>query len=195
MHLKASVYQGHRILWRHISMYKIANFVLHLPCGDVTFNISNYRQINCPLYFNETVRPKWLLNRIPCIVGDLILSFFTFSVSRSRRAGLCFPVSRTQNSLRKGRYSKLIGKSSPIYLAAVLEYLTAEVLELAGNYTRENKRHRITPRFINMAVRSDEELHTLLKDITVSEGGVMPFIHSVLLPKKSAQRTSTPSER
>lgn len=152
---------------------------------------------------------KWLQNEPPCIAYleayqviivthihccNLISSFFTFSVSRSKRAGLVFSVSRTENILRRGRYSKLIGKSSSIYLAAVLEYLTAELLELAGNFARDNGRHRIAPRFINMAVQSDDELQTLLKDVTISEGGVMPKIHRSLLPKKTEQRTSKPSK-
>merc|ERR1712179_365738 len=104
--------------------------------------------------------------------------------SRSSRAGLQFPVGRTSRYLRKGRYSKRVGAGSAVYLAAVMEYLAAEVLELAGNAARDNKRSRIVPRHIQLAVRNDEELNSLLGKVTIAQGGVLPNIHAVLLPKK-----------
>lgn len=70
-----------------------------------------------------------------------------------------------------------------MYLAAVLEYLTAEILELAGNACRDNKRNRIIPRHILLAVRNDNELNKLFADAIISQGGVLPYINAVLLPK------------
>ena len=78
-----------------------------------------------------------------------------------------------------------IGAGAPVYLAAVLEYLAAEVLELSGNAARDNKKSRIIPRHVQLAVRNDEELSKLLAGVTIAEGGVLPNIHAVLLPKKS----------
>ena len=111
----------------------------------------------------------------------------TKAKSRSTRAGLQFPVGRIHRYLRKGNYAKRVGSGAPVYLAAVMEYLTAEILELAGNAARDNKKKRIIPRHLQLAIRNDEELNKLLAGVTIAQGGVVPNIHSVLLPKKSSQ--------
>ena len=110
------------------------------------------------------------------------------AVSKSSRAGLQFPVSRILRYLRKGNYSKRVGSGAPVYLAAVMEYLAAEVLELAGNAARDNKKTRIIPRHLLLAIRNDEELNRLLSGITIAQGGVLPNIQAVLLPKKSSSK-------
>ena len=111
----------------------------------------------------------------------------TKSVSKTVRAGLQFPVARIHRLLKKGNYSKKTGAGAAVYLAAVMEYLAAEVLELAGNAARDNKKKRVVPRHLLLAIRNDEELNQLLKGVTLSQGGVLPNIHSVLLPKKSSK--------
>jgi histone H2A len=105
--------------------------------------------------------------------------------SSSAKAGLQFPVARIGRYLKRGKYASRVGAGAPVYLASVLEYLTAEILELAGNAARDNKKTRIVPRHIQLAVRNDEELNKLFGGVTISQGGVLPNIHSVLLPKKS----------
>ncbi|KAG6500467.1 hypothetical protein ZIOFF_040312 [Zingiber officinale] len=107
------------------------------------------------------------------------------STSRSSKAGLQFPVGRIARFLKAGKYAERVGAGAPVYLAAVLEYLAAEVLELAGNAARDNKKSRIVPRHIQLAVRNDEELSKLLGEVTIASGGVMPNIHNLLLPKKA----------
>lgn len=72
-------------------------------------------------------------------------------------------------------------------MAAVLEYLVAEVSELSGNAARDNNKRRIIPRHIMTAVRYDSELDKLFKDVTISEGGVVPMIHQELLRKKTSK--------
>ncbi|MCO5556239.1 hypothetical protein L7F22_009785 [Adiantum nelumboides] len=108
------------------------------------------------------------------------------SMSRSSKAGLQFPVGRIARFLKSGKYAERVGAGAPVYLAAVLEYLAAEVLELAGNAARDNKKNRVVPRHIQLAIRNDEELSKLLGTVTIANGGVLPNIHSVLLPKKPA---------
>ena len=98
--------------------------------------------------------------------------------SRSSRAGLQFPVGRIHRLLRKGNYAERVGAGAPVYLAAVMEYLAAEVLELAGNAARDNKKSRIIPRHLQLAIRNDEELNKLLAGVTIAQGGVLPNIQA-----------------
>jgi histone H2A len=105
--------------------------------------------------------------------------------SSSSKAGLQFPVGRIGRYLRQGKFATRMGAGAPVYLAAVLEYLCAEILELAGNAARDNKKSRIIPRHISLAVKNDEELNKLLGNVTIAQGGVLPNIHAVLLPSKA----------
>lgn len=110
------------------------------------------------------------------------------SVSTASRAGLQFPVGRTARLTRKQKVAQRQSKEATIYLTAVLEYLGAEVLELAGNAARDNKKTRIIPRHLQLAIRNDEELNKLLGGVTIAQGGVLPNIQAVLLPKKTEKK-------
>ncbi|KAJ7939797.1 histone-fold-containing protein [Mycena leptocephala] len=101
--------------------------------------------------------------------------------SRSSKAGLQFPVGRIHRLLKRGNYAQRVGTGAPVYLAAVLEYLMAESLELAGNAARDNKRHRITPRHLQLAIRNDEELRKLLGSVVISKNSIIPHIYPSLL--------------
>lgn len=125
------------------------------------------------------------------------------SVSRSVKAGLIFPVARIGSLLRKGQYASRISASAAVYAAAVLEYLTAELLELSAGAlgakkdkkgkNGEKKGCRITPRTITVAVRSDADLGALLKDVTISRGGVLATSSKALAGKKGKKATATHS--
>lgn len=59
---------------------------------------------------------------------------------------------------------------------------------MAGNAARDNKKNRIIPRHIQLAVRNDEALSKLLGSVMIANGGVLPNIHQNLLPKKTGAR-------
>lgn len=94
--------------------------------------------------------------------------------SRASRAGLVFPVSRVHRYLAKGNYAERISSTSSVYLAAVLEYMCAEVLELSGDVCTKDGRKKITPRHIQLAIFSDYEINALLDNVTIQGGGVLP---------------------
>ena len=119
------------------------------------------------------------------------------SGSRSAKAGLIFPVGRTGSLLRRGNYAPRVGASSAVYLAAVMEYLVAELLELSVKALSQHKSKskRLNPRILTLAVRHDDDLGALLQNVTLSRGGVLPSLNKALAKKqKGAKKSSaTPS--
>ncbi|GAA5906010.1 hypothetical protein JCM6882_003535 [Rhodosporidiobolus microsporus] len=82
--------------------------------------------------------------------------------SLSSKAGLNFPVGRTHRRLRRNVETQDATPGAAIYLTAVMEYLIAEAVELAGNAARDSSKSRITPHHVRHAFCHDVELFTLL---------------------------------
>jgi histone H2A len=115
--------------------------------------------------------------------------------SRSERAGLQFPVGRVHRHLKEGRYTQRVSEGAAVYLAGVLEYVTAEVLELAGNKAKSWFRvKRIIPRHIFLGIREDEELDFLLGNFAMPESGngkynyINPFLLRSLIKRRKIKR-------
>ena len=105
--------------------------------------------------------------------------------SNSRKAGLVFPVGRCARMIRQGRYAKQVGVGGGVFMAAALEYLTMEILDLAGQCADEHKKKQIAPRHLQLAIRNDEELNKLMAETMIASGGVVGGVNDFLWPKKS----------
>jgi len=114
-------------------------------------------------------------------------------MSTSSKAGLLFPVGRIKAMLQK--FHPKLSKGTSIFLASVLEYLIAEVLELSGNATKDMKVKRISPRHLLLAIRGDEELDKLLSNVIIPGGGVIPHIHKYLLISKRSLLPNSEQEQ
>lgn len=109
---------------------------------------------------------------------------------KAAKANIVFSIGRVTRRIRDGLFTDRISSSAPVFLAAVLEYLCAEVVELAGNAAKEYKKTRISPRHILLAVRNDEELDQLLggrHTMIGRSGDTIPHIHRALLPNKGKE--------
>jgi histone H2A len=93
--------------------------------------------------------------------------------SNSKKAGLQFSVPRCKKFLKK--YNKRIGSLAPVYLAAVLEYITAEILELSGNVARDHRRSTMKIRDLYLAIEFDDELNDMMHRLNMGiTGGGFP---------------------
>jgi histone H2A len=102
-------------------------------------------------------------------------------LSKSARSGLTFPVARIGRHLRTGDYSRRVRHNSAVYLSAVLEYLTAEIITVAGDNAKSDGFKIIKPKHLEHAIAADDELHSLMKNRTITEGGVVPNINPALI--------------
>eukprot|EP00298_Acanthocystis_sp_HF-20_P009514 c18354_g1_i1.p1 GENE.c18354_g1_i1~~c18354_g1_i1.p1 ORF type:complete len:367 (-),score=160.06 c18354_g1_i1:77-1177(-) len=117
------------------------------------------------------------------------------TVSKRKAAGIIFPIARIKRSFKSLHTASRISPTAAVYTAAVLEYLTAEVMELAGNCAQDMKKKRILPRHILLALKGDDEFNKLVVQhkITVASGGVQPNILSKLLPASADTMDSVSS--
>eukprot|EP00029_Vermamoeba_vermiformis_P007816 TRINITY_DN3489_c0_g1_i2.p2 TRINITY_DN3489_c0_g1~~TRINITY_DN3489_c0_g1_i2.p2 ORF type:complete len:252 (-),score=15.40 TRINITY_DN3489_c0_g1_i2:97-852(-) len=103
--------------------------------------------------------------------------------SISSRVGLAFPVGRILKKMRKDTKYR-VNTTAGTYFTAVIEYISSEILELAGNMARDNRKKRIIPRHVLLAIRTDTELDKLYGDSLIAFAGVMPIITVTILGPK-----------
>ena len=109
-------------------------------------------------------------------------------VSASKRADVTFPVGRLCRLLKTGKYSDRIGQGAGVFMAAVLDYLCEEILDMAAEHCQKAKKMTLQPRHIQLAIRSDEELNKVMCEAMIANGGVVPSIHPSLFPAKKGAK-------
>ena len=92
----------------------------------------------------------------------------------STKKGSKYSIGRITHFCKNGRFAERIGAGTPIYLSAVLEYLTSEIVMLASQEAKAEGKSRIKPRHIMLAIRKDPELSKYFNDGVFSEAGVLP---------------------
>jgi histone H2A len=135
------------------------------------------------------VFPRELAKHAVSMGKNAVVQFQSHSPGKQRttqssRASVTFPVGRIHTFMKASHPTVRIGPRASVFMAAVLEYVAAEVLELAGNVTRDLRLKRITPRAIMLAIKSDWELDRLLHKVTIRKSGVRPNMMAALLSTK-----------
>uniref|UniRef100_A0A7S3MTC5 Histone H2A n=1 Tax=Strombidium inclinatum TaxID=197538 RepID=A0A7S3MTC5_9SPIT len=105
-------------------------------------------------------------------------------ISNTLRAGTCFPVGRLNRMLKQGRFAERISGSAGVYMAGVLDYIAAELLDVGGEISLEQGYKILLPRHLNMGIRGDRALDKMMSTCTLIESPVRYHVETALLPKE-----------
>lgn len=103
------------------------------------------------------------------------------------KIGLVFPIGRMNRMIKHGRYSERVSQSAGCFMAGVLEWLCAELLEQAAVICEQRKKKTLTPNHLNLAIRGDEEMNMLMCDMVIASGGKLPYINEFFAQKKGGK--------
>ena len=96
------------------------------------------------------------------------------------KAGITFPTGRCTRLIRSKVSTDRVSQKAGVALASALEYLTAEIIEAAGDIAKEDGFKRIKPRHIKLAVNTDELLQDMWKGSDLAQGGVVPHSEEMI---------------
>ena len=119
--------------------------------------------------------------------------------SKSERAGINFPVGRISRYMKEKKVIERISLGSPVFMAAMQEYITADLLDQAGNTCQDDGKKKLTPRHIFTSIQTDQEFHDLFENTIIANGGVREFVNKELVPenirKKERQRSKERTQK
>ncbi|KAL3313565.1 Core histone macro-H2A.2 [Cichlidogyrus casuarinus] len=115
--------------------------------------------------------------------------------SKSVLAGLVFSVARVHRKMKSSQFFKCkrLSQCAAVYKTAVIEYLTCELLELAGQNALFHKRKTITPKNIMQTILIDEDLKKVFSNVVIPQGGVLSRIQPELITKSKIKSTANSS--
>jgi histone H2A len=111
------------------------------------------------------------------------------AVSRSSRAKLTFPIGRIGRIVKSKKYTPRAGGLTPVYIAAIAEYLISELIRESGNAAILTKKKRITPKHISMVLSNDEEFTTFFEKKSIYQGGSPANLQIPLYPSNNNKKT------
>lgn len=120
------------------------------------------------------------------------------SSSKTPVPALLFPPGRIHRALKEGAYAKRVSRRAARFLAAILQQLTKELLQVALIQAENDGKVRINNRHIALAIAEDEDFASLLSDVIIARGGVRPMIHPELLtrrPKNAEDKEALKTQR
>lgn len=115
-------------------------------------------------------------------------------MSCAQKAGIVFPASRIRKTLKKDGRTKRVSATSSVCVATALEYLCAEIVELAAQRCQREKRKRITPNDIVITLRADPELHQMTEGLALSAGETLKQLSKHMGLSKSTAPSSAPEQ-
>lgn len=153
----------------------IISFIEHFAmCSDIMMENRGVKTLSSKeinhcvqLFFTGELRKKSTKEGLKAITK--FVSFYPkkgVKSNNSEKTGIFFPPCRVRyvlgNKLSEYKLDFRISETAPVFLSAVIEYLVAEILELAGVHIKNFNRNTILTEDVKNVIKNDDELNRSL---------------------------------